>query len=134
MLRLCKSSARVALWVSWRPAPLQVCAKSPFEGLVLFLHLYRSLQRACGPDPIAAILQISGSSVMVGLALCCISGTSYILFSPAVNLATNDQWHKLAEGVPHLVVYTGELSISGVLLFLSGRNLSHVSGQVWHGV
>ncbi len=47
---------------------------------------------------------------MVGLALCCISGTSYILFSPAVNLATNDQWHKLADGVPHLVVYTGQSS------------------------
>lgn len=62
------------------------------------------------PDLFAASLQISGRGVMVGLALCCISGTSYILFSPAVNLATNDQWHKLADGVPHLVVYTGQSS------------------------
>ena len=70
----------------------------------------------------------------MGLALCCISGTSYILFSPAVNLATNDQWHKLAEGVPHLVVYTGELSVPGTILFLCDHNWSHVSGQVRHGL
>uniref|UniRef100_A0A8R7UY28 Ureide permease 2 n=1 Tax=Triticum urartu TaxID=4572 RepID=A0A8R7UY28_TRIUA len=30
----------------------------------------------------------------------------YSLFAPAFNLATNDQWHKLRDGVPHLVVYT----------------------------
>ncbi|CAN4122068.1 unnamed protein product [Withania somnifera] len=28
------------------------------------------------------------------------------MFSPAFNLATNDQWHTLKEGVPHLTVYT----------------------------
>lgn len=28
------------------------------------------------------------------------------LFSPAFNLASNDQWNKLDKGVPHLVVYT----------------------------
>lgn len=28
------------------------------------------------------------------------------LFSPAFNLATNDQWHALPAGVPHLAVYT----------------------------
>ncbi|CAM0949804.1 unnamed protein product [Alopecurus aequalis] len=28
------------------------------------------------------------------------------LFTPEFNLATNDQWHTLRDGVPHLVVYT----------------------------
>jgi hypothetical protein len=28
------------------------------------------------------------------------------LFSPAFNLATNDQWRSLEKGVPHLSVYT----------------------------
>ncbi|KAJ9174165.1 hypothetical protein P3X46_017223 [Hevea brasiliensis] len=30
----------------------------------------------------------------------------FSLFSPAFNLATNDQWHALKKGVPKLVVYT----------------------------
>lgn len=34
------------------------------------------------------------------------AGVCFSLFSPAFNLATNDQWHTLKEGVPHLVVYT----------------------------
>jgi len=28
------------------------------------------------------------------------------MFSPAFNLATNDQWHTLEKGIPHLTVYT----------------------------
>ncbi|KAK4399848.1 Ureide permease 2 [Sesamum angolense] len=32
-------------------------------------------------------------------------GVCFSLFSPAFNLATNDQWHKLKDGVPHLSVY-----------------------------
>ncbi|CAM6084787.1 unnamed protein product [Calypogeia fissa] len=33
-------------------------------------------------------------------------GFCYALLSPAIILATNDQWHYLKPGVPHLVVYT----------------------------
>ena len=34
------------------------------------------------------------------------AGACYAIFSPAFNLSTNDQWHKLPEGVDHLVIYT----------------------------
>lgn len=34
------------------------------------------------------------------------AGICFSLFSPAFNLATNDQWRTLKDGVPHLVVYT----------------------------
>ena len=34
------------------------------------------------------------------------AGVCFSLFSPAFNLATNDQWHTLKDGVPHLAVYT----------------------------
>ena len=47
-----------------------------------------------------------GSGLRVGVLILLFNGTCYSLFSPAFNLATNDQWHKLPEGVPHLVVYT----------------------------
>lgn len=46
------------------------------------------------------------------------AGICFSLFSPAFNLATNDQWHTLKDGVPHLVVYTAffYFSISCFLL------------------
>ncbi|KAE8654682.1 hypothetical protein F3Y22_tig00117047pilonHSYRG00014 [Hibiscus syriacus] len=34
------------------------------------------------------------------------AGVCFSLFSPAFNLATNDQWRTLKDGVPKLVVYT----------------------------
>lgn len=43
---------------------------------------------------------------MVGLAICFFAGICFSLFSPAFNLATNDQWNTLDDGVPHLSVYT----------------------------
>lgn len=43
---------------------------------------------------------------LVGISITCMAGLFYILFSPAFNLATNDQWHVLKKGVPTLVVYT----------------------------
>lgn len=46
-------------------------------------------------------------------------GGSYILFSPAFNLATNDQWHKLQPGVPKLVVYTAFFYFSTAFFFMS---------------
>lgn len=43
---------------------------------------------------------------MLGLVITFFAGVCFSLFSPAFNLATNDQWHTLKKGVPHLVVYT----------------------------
>ena len=39
-----------------------------------------------------------------GFSITVTAGLAYVIFSPAFNLATNDQWHKLDQGVPHLVV------------------------------
>ena len=47
-----------------------------------------------------------GKSTLIGLVITFFAGVCFSLFSPAFNLATNDQWHTLKEGVPHLVVYT----------------------------
>ncbi|BDA42670.1 Ureide permease 2 [Coccomyxa sp. Obi] len=51
-------------------------------------------------------IKVLGNSVLIGVCILCFNGACYALFSPAFNLATNDQWHRLPEGVPHLVVYT----------------------------
>ncbi|KAF3779898.1 Ureide permease 2 [Nymphaea thermarum] len=51
-------------------------------------------------------IKVFGSSTMLGLVIVIFSGFCFSLFSPAFNLATNDQWHTLKKGVPHLVVYT----------------------------
>ncbi|CAM6051107.1 unnamed protein product [Sphagnum compactum] len=51
-------------------------------------------------------MKITGAKVTFGLAIAVASGICFALFSPAFNLATNDQWHRLKPGVPHLVVYT----------------------------
>lgn len=47
-----------------------------------------------------------GKSTLIGLAITFFAGVCFSLFSPAFNLATNDQWHTLKEGVPNLIVYT----------------------------
>lgn len=51
-------------------------------------------------------IKVLGSNAFVGLGIVFFAGICFSLFSPAFNLATNDQWHTLKEGVPHLVVYT----------------------------
>ncbi|EOY01710.1 Ureide permease 1 isoform 4 [Theobroma cacao] len=51
-------------------------------------------------------IKVFGKSTFVGLAITFFAGVCFSLFSPAFNLATNDQWHTLKEGVPKLVVYT----------------------------
>ncbi|XP_048528161.1 ureide permease 1-like [Triticum urartu] len=51
-------------------------------------------------------VKVFGSSTLKGLGLVFFAGVCLSLFSPALNLATNDQWHTLKGGVPHLVVYT----------------------------
>lgn len=51
-------------------------------------------------------IKVLGSNTLVGLGIVTFAGVCYSLFAPAFNLATNDQWHTLRDGVPHLVVYT----------------------------
>ncbi|XP_025806270.1 ureide permease 1-like [Panicum hallii] len=51
-------------------------------------------------------IKVSRSSTFFGLGIVFFSGVCLSLFSPAFNLATNDQWHALPGGVPHLAVYT----------------------------
>ncbi|KAL6983348.1 Uroporphyrinogen-III synthase [Sarracenia purpurea var. burkii] len=51
-------------------------------------------------------IKVFGKSTIIGLTLTFFAGFCFSLFSPAFNLATNDQWHTLKHGVPHLSVYT----------------------------
>ncbi|KAG0520940.1 hypothetical protein BDA96_08G118100 [Sorghum bicolor] len=51
-------------------------------------------------------IKVLGHSKLLGLGLVFFAGACFSLFSPAINLATNDQWHALRKGVPHLVIYT----------------------------
>ncbi|XP_051122334.1 ureide permease 2-like [Andrographis paniculata] len=51
-------------------------------------------------------IKVFGKGAIIGLAITFFAGVCFSLFSPAFNLATNDQWHTLKRGVPHLSVYT----------------------------
>ncbi|XP_038681457.1 ureide permease 2-like isoform X2 [Tripterygium wilfordii] len=51
-------------------------------------------------------IKVLGKSIVMGLAITFFAGVCLSLFSPAFNLATNDQWHTLKKGVPKLVLYT----------------------------
>ncbi|CAK9165970.1 unnamed protein product [Ilex paraguariensis] len=51
-------------------------------------------------------IKVFGKSTFIGLSITFFAGVCFSLFSPAFNLATNDQWHTLKHGVPHLSVYT----------------------------
>ncbi|XP_052173274.1 ureide permease 1-like [Diospyros lotus] len=51
-------------------------------------------------------IKVLGKGIVIGLAITFFAGFCFSLFSPAFNLATNDQWHALKHGVPHLSVYT----------------------------
>ncbi|XP_010514127.1 PREDICTED: ureide permease 1 isoform X1 [Camelina sativa] len=51
-------------------------------------------------------IKVFGKSTIIGLAITFFAGICFSLFSPAFNLATNDQWHTLKHGVPKLNVYT----------------------------
>ncbi|XP_022726275.1 ureide permease 1-like isoform X2 [Durio zibethinus] len=46
-------------------------------------------------------IKVFGKSTFIGLSLTFFAGVCFSLFSPAINLATNDQWHTLKEGVPN---------------------------------
>ncbi|KAG2302014.1 hypothetical protein Bca52824_030665 [Brassica carinata] len=65
-------------------------------------------------------IKVFGKSILIGLFLTLFAGTCLSLFSPAFNLATNDQWSTLPKGVPKLVVYTAffYFSIAGFLIAL----------------
>lgn len=52
------------------------------------------------------LVQVFGRNTYIGLGITFFAGVCFSLFSPAFNLATNDQWNTLKTGVPHLVVYT----------------------------
>ncbi|XP_016456889.1 ureide permease 1 isoform X3 [Nicotiana tabacum] len=51
-------------------------------------------------------IKVFGKGTFIGLAITFFAGICFSMFSPAFNLATNDQWHTLKDGVPHLTVYT----------------------------
>ncbi|XP_010527961.1 PREDICTED: ureide permease 1-like isoform X2 [Tarenaya hassleriana] len=65
-------------------------------------------------------IKVFGKSTIIGLAVTFFAGICFSLFSPAFNLATNDQWHTLRHGVPKLVVYTAffYFSLSGFVIAL----------------
>ncbi|RWW27017.1 hypothetical protein GW17_00008565, partial [Ensete ventricosum] len=68
-------------------------------------------------------LQVIGSNTFLGLSIVFFAGICFSLFSPAFNLATNDQWHTLKHGVPHLVVYTAFFYFS-ISCFIVGIGLN----------
>ncbi|XP_022726277.1 ureide permease 1-like isoform X3 [Durio zibethinus] len=74
-------------------------------------------------------IKVFGKSTFIGLSLTFFAGVCFSLFSPAINLATNDQWHTLKEGVPKLVVYTAffyfSLSCFVIALILNISFLYH---------
>ncbi|KAH9329789.1 hypothetical protein KI387_001897, partial [Taxus chinensis] len=51
-------------------------------------------------------IKVVGTNTYFGLGIVFFAGICFSLFSPAFNLATNDQWHTLEPGMPHLVVST----------------------------
>nr|CAB3462142.1 unnamed protein product [Digitaria exilis] len=51
-------------------------------------------------------IKVFGSDKLLGIGLVLLSTVCASICSVASNLATNDQWHTLRNGTPHLVVYT----------------------------
>ncbi|WVZ90321.1 hypothetical protein U9M48_036632 [Paspalum notatum var. saurae] len=64
-------------------------------------------------------IKVLGSHTLLGLGIVVFAGVCYALFSPAFNLATNDQWRALPAGAPHLVVYTAFFYFSLACLAVS---------------
>jgi hypothetical protein len=77
---------------SWKPEP-------PMSGVGAGAEYFRSLESH-------RAIKVKGKSVLFGLAIALFTGLCYAAFSPLFNVATNDQFHLLKPGVPHLVVYT----------------------------
>ncbi|XP_021756838.1 ureide permease 2-like [Chenopodium quinoa] len=51
-------------------------------------------------------IKVLDKGIWLGLTITFFSGICFSMFSPAFNLATNDQFHLLQKGIPHLMVYT----------------------------
>ncbi|KAK4763340.1 hypothetical protein SAY86_009108 [Trapa natans] len=64
-------------------------------------------------------IKVFGKGTMIGLVITFFAGFCFSLFSPAFNLATNDQWHTLKKGVPHLSVYTAFFYFSVSCFFVA---------------
>uniref|UniRef100_A0A7I4AZZ9 Ureide permease n=1 Tax=Physcomitrium patens TaxID=3218 RepID=A0A7I4AZZ9_PHYPA len=64
-------------------------------------------------------IKVNGKSVVFGLGIALITGLCYAAFSPLFNVATNDQFHLLKPGIPHLVVYTSFFYFSTAFLICS---------------
>ncbi|XAR65278.1 hypothetical protein NMG60_11009338 [Bertholletia excelsa] len=77
-------------------------------------------------------IKVFGRNTMIGLAITFFAGICFSLFSPAFNLATNDQWHALKHGVPHLSVYTAFFYFS-VSCFLIAININEGLSQGLNG-
>ncbi|KAG0571608.1 hypothetical protein KC19_VG026700 [Ceratodon purpureus] len=87
-------------------------------------------------------LKAKGASTIFGLAIVVFAGICFSLFSPAFNVATNDQWHLLKPGVPHLVVYTaffwfsvsafiGAVSVNVFFMYHPILGLKRTSLKAW---
>uniref|UniRef100_A0A8I6XPT9 Uncharacterized protein n=1 Tax=Hordeum vulgare subsp. vulgare TaxID=112509 RepID=A0A8I6XPT9_HORVV len=68
-------------------------------------------------------VKVFGSSTLKGLGLVLFAGVCLSLFSSTLNLGTNDQWHTLKDGVPHLVAYTTFFYLS-ISCFVIGIGLN----------
>ncbi|XP_048574633.1 ureide permease 1-like isoform X2 [Triticum urartu] len=68
-------------------------------------------------------IKVFGSSTLKWLGQVFFAGVCLSLFSPALNLATNDQWHTLKDGVPHLDVYNAFFYFS-ISCFVIGIGLN----------
>ncbi|OAE35171.1 hypothetical protein AXG93_4461s1520 [Marchantia polymorpha subsp. ruderalis] len=69
-------------------------------------------------------VKVGSANYLFGLSIVLVAGLCFSLFSPAFNLATNDQWNSLKPNVPHLVVYTAFFYFSiAAFVFGFGINL-----------
>ncbi|KAF9612181.1 hypothetical protein IFM89_038439 [Coptis chinensis] len=70
-------------------------------------------------------IKVFGKRKLLGLGIAFFAGVCFSLDSPAFNLATNDHWHMMKKGIPHLVVYnalfyfSASCSITSIVLNLS---------------
>ncbi|XP_074274799.1 ureide permease 2-like isoform X2 [Silene latifolia] len=51
-------------------------------------------------------IKVFGRNIWIGMAITVFAGLCFSLFSPLFNVATNDQFHYLKKGIPHLADYT----------------------------
>ncbi|CAA0825547.1 Ureide permease 2 [Striga hermonthica] len=78
-------------------------------------------------------IKVFGKSTFIGLGITFFAGICFSLFSPAFNLATNDQWGTLRDKVPHLSVYAAffYFSVSCFVIAII-LNISFLYRPVFH--